>query len=85
MLTFVKDFLYDVLCHSDNNIPLFMPRFDIPVRLGNLLQRIALIDNGFDLARLYQLFDGNSILSAFAGCRLNGKVGSIFFQGTFAL
>ena len=34
-----------VMLNSDNDISLFVPLFDIPVSLGNLLQRIMSIDD----------------------------------------
>ncbi len=44
---------------GDDYIPLLLSRFDIPVSLGCLLQRIASIDDRFDLPRLDQLFEEN--------------------------
>ena len=34
---------FTVMCHSDDDIPLFVSCLDIPVRLGRLFQRIASI------------------------------------------
>ena len=47
------------MSHSDDDIPLFEPLFDIPVSLGSLFQRIALINDRFYLTCLDKLFDGN--------------------------
>ena len=57
------------MLHSDDDISLFVPCFDIPVSLGNLFQRIASIDDRFYLPRLNklpeenQIFDRSSLLS----------------------
>jgi len=40
-----------------------------PVRLSDLLQRIASIDDGFDLPGLNQLFDGDQICKTSRGNR----------------
>jgi hypothetical protein len=47
------------MLHSYGYMPLFVPFFDIPVRLGNLFQRIASIYDRFYLPRFNQLFEGN--------------------------
>jgi len=43
--------------HSYDYISLFVPFFDIPVRLGHLFQRIASIYGRFYLPRLNKLFE----------------------------
>ena len=45
------------MVHSDDDISLFAPLIDIPVRLGNPFQRIAPIDDRFELARFNQVFE----------------------------
>ena len=45
--------------HSDDDISLFVPFFDIPVSLDNLFQRIASIYDRFYLPRLNKLFEEN--------------------------
>ena len=52
--------------HSDDDISLFVPFFDIPVSLDNLFQRIASIDDRFYLSRLNKLFEEDQIFSLFA-------------------
>jgi len=42
--------------NSDNNISLFLSCLNIPVGIGCLFERVALIDNRFNLARLDQFF-----------------------------
>ncbi len=53
-----RHYIYD-------DISLFVPFFDIPVSLGNLFQRIASIDDRFDLSRLNKFFDENQIFTDF--------------------
>jgi hypothetical protein len=43
--------------HSDDDISLFVPFFDIPVRLDDLFQRIAPINDHSDFSRFNQFFD----------------------------
>ena len=43
------------MLHSDDDISLFVSLFDIPVGLGSLLQRIASINDRFNLSRLNKL------------------------------
>ena len=50
-----------LLPHSDDDISLFMPLFDIAVRLGDLLQRINPVYDRFDLSRLDQLCEEDKI------------------------
>jgi hypothetical protein len=45
------------LVHKDDDIALFVPLFDIVMRLDNLLQPIAPIDDGFEFAGLNQIFE----------------------------
>ena len=44
------------ISHSDDDAPLFGSGFDVAVRLGNLLQWVAPIDDRAQLSRLDQLF-----------------------------
>lgn len=44
---------------------LFLTRFDIPVSLGNLFQRIAPVDNRFDLSGLNKAFEESEVFSIF--------------------
>jgi hypothetical protein len=44
-----------VVFHSDDYISLFVPFLDVPEGLGSLLQRIASIDDRFQLSRLKEL------------------------------
>ena len=44
-----------LLVHRDDDIALFVSCFDIPVSLDNLFQRIASINDWFDLSRFNQL------------------------------
>ena len=55
-----------MMFHSDDDISLFVPFFDIPVRLGHLFQRIASINDRFYLPRLNQLFEEEQIFRLFA-------------------
>lgn len=55
--------------HSNDDIPLFAPCFDVPVRLGRLLQRIASINDRFQLPCLNKLFEKNQVFT-FAARRL---------------
>jgi hypothetical protein len=52
------------MLHSDDDIPLFVSCFDIPVRLGSLRQRIAPIDDRFDLPLLNKLSEENQIFNS---------------------
>ena len=54
------------LPHRDNDISLFLPRFDIPMSLGCLFQRIAFIDDGFVLPRFDQFLDEREVFRLFA-------------------
>ena len=56
------------MLHSDDDISLFVPFFDIPVRLGHLFQRIASIDDRFYLSCLNQLCEEEQVFRLFA-CR----------------
>ncbi len=49
--------IFVLLSHCEDDVALFVPRFDIPVRLGRLFQRIAPVDDRPDLARFDELFD----------------------------
>jgi hypothetical protein len=49
--------LFVIMLHSDDYIALFLPFFNVPVRLGHLFQRIESINDRFYLSRLYQLFE----------------------------
>ena len=46
-----------MMLHSDDDIPLLVPFFDIPVSLGSLFQRIASIYDRFYLPRLNKFFE----------------------------
>ena len=52
----------------------FLTRFDIPVRLGCLLQGIASGDDRFDLARLNEFLEGNEIF-----CTMDASAQITFF------
>ena len=41
--------------HRNNDIALFAPRFDIPVRVSNLFQRVGAVNDWFQPACLAQL------------------------------
>lgn len=58
---------YVVSGNGDDDISLFMPCFDIPVSLGNLLQRVTSIDYGFQLSRLYQSGEENKVFNLVTG------------------
>ncbi len=57
------------MLHRDDDAARFVARFGIPVRLGRLFQRIASVDDGCDLSRFNQLFDGHQIFEASWGKR----------------
>ena len=44
-----------MLCHSYDNISLFVSCVDVPVSLGNVFQRITFIDDRLYLPRLNKL------------------------------
>ena len=48
-----------VLLHRYDDISMFLHCFNIAMRLGGLLQRIASIDDGSNFPRLNQLFEEN--------------------------
>ena len=50
-----------IMFHSDDDISLFVPFFDIAVSLGDLFQRIAPIYDRFYLPRLNQLCEEDKI------------------------
>ncbi len=52
--------------HSDDYISLFVPLFDIAVRLDDLLQRIDPVDGRFELARLDQFFEHEQVFELVA-------------------
>jgi hypothetical protein len=52
--------------HRDDDISLFVSFVDISVRLDDLLQRIAPIDNRFQLSCFSKLFDGEQVFQFFA-------------------
>ena len=54
-----------VLVHRDDDIPLFVSCVDIPVRLGNLFQRIASINNRLKMSRFHQLFEKQQPFSTY--------------------
>jgi hypothetical protein len=49
------------MLHSDDDIPLFVPAVDVPVRLHHLFQRTGPIDDRFQGARLGQFLEVSSI------------------------
>lgn len=53
--------------HCDNDISLFVSCIDIPVGLNNLFQRIAFINNRFDLPRLDEFFEEDQIFRFWRG------------------
>lgn len=52
------------MAHCDDDIALFVPLLDIAMRLDDLLQREAPINNGLELLRIDQLGEGQEILYA---------------------
>ena len=56
-----------VILHGDDDISRFLPCFNIAVSLGNLFQRVVLIDNRLQLSRLHQLFEEKQILIFWVG------------------
>jgi hypothetical protein len=46
-----------IVFHGYDDIALFAPLIDIPVGVGHLFQRIAPIDERFELARFNQIFE----------------------------
>lgn len=46
-----------IVVHGDDDISLLVPLIDVPVRLDNLFQRIAPVDDRFELARFNQVFE----------------------------
>ena len=54
------------MCHSDDDISLFVSCVDVPVSLGNVFQWIASIDDRLYLPRLNQLFEKNEVFSLWA-------------------
>ena len=51
------------MSHNYDDISLFVSFFDIPMSLGDLLQRIASIDDRSRLSRLNELFEEDQIVS----------------------
>jgi hypothetical protein len=49
-------YVLSVVSHSDDYVSLLMPFLDVPEGLGSLFQRIASIDDRFQLSRLNKLF-----------------------------
>jgi len=45
------------MLHSDDDVSLFVSLFDIPVCRDNLVQRIAPINDRFELSSLNELFE----------------------------
>src|SRR5437867_1947242 len=50
------------MSHNDDDIPLFVSSLDIAMGLGDLLKRIALIDDRSKSSRLHELFEENHVL-----------------------
>ena len=49
------------MCHNDDDISLFVASFDVPMSLGDLLQRITSIDDRLQLSRFYEVFEEDEI------------------------
>ena len=45
--------------NGDDNIPLLVPPFDVPVRFDNFFQRITFIDDRLQFSRLAEFFEGS--------------------------
>ena len=58
------DVEHPTLRHRDDDIASFLTTFDVPVGLDDLLQRVAAIDDRFQLPRLDELFEINQIACA---------------------
>ncbi len=54
---FLLSLRFVIFFHSDDYISLFVPFFDIPVRLDDLFQRIESINDRFYLSRFNQFFE----------------------------
>jgi hypothetical protein len=48
--------VYHSRCHGDDDIALFVSRFNISVRLDHLLERVAALDHGLQPARITVMF-----------------------------
>ncbi len=57
-----------ILYDSDHDLSSSSSRFDVTVRLGNLLQRISSIDGRSDLPHLDELSDKNQVFGPWARC-----------------
>src|SRR3989442_860686 len=56
------------MCHSDDDISLFVSCVDVPVSLDIVFNGIASIDDLLYLPRLNQLFEEIEVFSGFARC-----------------
>ena len=56
-----------IQCHGDDNIPLFVPFFNIPMSLSYLFQRIASVDDRFYLPRLNQRGEEDQVFDLLPG------------------
>jgi hypothetical protein len=74
-----KVFSSVVMLYSDDDISLLVPFLDIPVSLGNLLQRIASIYGRSYLSSLDKLFEEDQILRLFTCWRVitTGRAGGL--------
>ena len=73
------------MIHGYDDIPLFMSFFNIPVSLDDLVQRIAPVDDRFDLSCLKQFFKEDKIINLqVPRCVIDIKVGSCLFKAFFA-
>src|SRR3972149_12108214 len=73
------------MSHNEDDIPLLVSSSDILMRLGNLLQRIAPIDDRLQPPRLDQSFEEVEAFGLFAGWRLNRDVGALGLERALAL
>jgi len=73
--------------HRNDHISLFMPFVNIPVRLDDLLQRIASINDRFHLSRLDQFFEHEQVfeLVAAVGVGVDVEVDAARLERLFAL
>jgi hypothetical protein len=56
--------------HRDDGVSLLVSGVDLPVRLGNVLQRVASVDHRFELSRLTQLLEEHHVLVPLATPRM---------------
>ena len=56
-----------IVAYGEHHIALFVPGLDIPVGLGDLFERVAPVDNWFELPRFDKLFKENHIFHSLDG------------------